>query len=95
MTEKTIDQLEEELRLAKAETNRWKNRYDPKDNVQRISFLSAGGLQVGAYRVRSLETGDWIDSVQYHMTYNNVVLGVMGEEAAKLFSKFVQDLAKD
>ena len=41
-----------------------------------------------AYRVRDPETNEF-SNLQFHATWNNTVLAVMGEEAAKLFARFV------
>lgn len=66
------------------------NRYDTSDFVQREGLISAGPLKVAAYRVRDPESLEW-SPLQFHMTYDNMVMGVMGEEAAKLFAHFVDD----
>lgn len=62
--------------------------YDRNRIVFRSSQLLAGGMKLAAYQVRDIET-DELSSLQFHMTYNNTVLAVMGEEAAKLFATFV------
>lgn len=64
------------------------NSYDKTDQVERLSVIIAGPLKVAAYRVRDPETQEW-SKIQFHMTCNNMVLGVMGEESAKLFASFV------
>jgi hypothetical protein len=64
--------------------------YDKKDRVDRVSVIIAGPLKVAAYRVRDPVTDEW-SPLQFHMTFDNVVMALMGEESAKLFSKFVRD----
>lgn len=66
------------------------NKYDKDDRVRREKVLTAGPLKLAAYRVRDPETNEW-SALQYHMTYDNTVMAVMGEEAAKLFARFVND----
>lgn len=66
------------------------NTYDKNDIVRREAMLQADGLKIAAYRVRDTDTGEF-SSLQFHMTYNNTVMAVMGEEAAKLFAQFVGD----
>lgn len=60
------------------------------DRVHVESLVTAGSLRMAAYRVRDPETGD-LSPLQFHMTHDNYVLGVMGENAAKLFARFVTD----
>jgi hypothetical protein len=62
--------------------------YDKTDMIRRVGLMQANGLKLAAYTVRDLETGKH-GALQFHMTYNNTVMAVMGEEAAKLFSTFV------
>lgn len=62
------------------------NRYDFLDTVKRVSLMRAGPLKFAAYKVRDIETGEW-SKLQFHMTYDNTVYGVMGEEAFKLFAR--------
>lgn len=68
------------------------NTYDTRDIVRRESVLIADGagssLKLAAYRVRDPETNEF-SNLQFHATWNNTVLAVMGEEAAKLFARFV------
>lgn len=64
--------------------------YDTKDRVDRVAVIAAGPIKVAAYRVRDPQTNEW-SPMQFHMTYDNTVMAVMGEQAAKLFSKFVND----
>lgn len=66
------------------------NSYDRTDRVRREKAIIAEGLKLAAYRLRDPET-DEFGSLQYHVTYNNTVVAVMGEEIANLFCKFVQD----
>lgn len=65
-----------------------KNTYDKDDMIRREKVLIAGPIKLAAYRVRDTETGEF-SKLQYHMTYDNTVMAVMGEEAAKLFVQFV------
>jgi hypothetical protein len=69
------------------------NKYDSRDIVRREAVVIADGvvsqLKVAAYRIRDPETQEW-SSLQFHMTYDNTVMCVMGEEAAKFFCGFVQ-----
>lgn len=66
------------------------NTYDKFDIVRRESVISAGALKLAAYTVRDPETGEH-GPLQFHMTWDNTVMAVMGEEAAKLFAKFITD----
>ncbi len=63
------------------------------DRVKREAVILAGGLKAAAYRVQDPETGEW-SSLQFHMTCNNTVLAIMGEETAKLFAQFVDRTLK-
>ena len=67
-----------------------KNQYDEADRVRQEALLAAGGIKLAAYRVRDPETDEW-GRLQFHMTYNDTVLAVMSEEAARLFARFVRD----
>lgn len=66
------------------------NTYDKDDIIRREKVLIAGPIKIAAYRVRDPETGEF-SKLQYHMTYDNTVMAVMGEEAAKLFIRFIND----
>jgi hypothetical protein len=66
------------------------NRYDTHDFVKRESVIIAGPLKVAAYRVRDPETLEW-SPIHFHMTYDNIVLGMLSEESAKLFARFIND----
>lgn len=66
-----------------------KNKYDRYDTVRRETCLDAGGIKIAAYRVRDPETGEF-SALQFHMTADNMVYAVMGENAAKLFARFVE-----
>lgn len=69
------------------------NRYDKRDIVRREAVLIAdgiGSMKMAAYRVRDPETGEF-SPLQFHFTYDNTVMAVMGESAAKLFAKFIND----
>ena len=88
---------ETELEAANKEIARLKgliNRYDSKDFVKREAVVIAGPLKVAAYRVRDPETQEW-SSIQFHMTYDNIVLGMLSEESAKLFARFINDTLPD
>jgi hypothetical protein len=65
------------------------NKYDKDDIVRREGVLIAGGIKLACYRVRDTDTGIW-SGRQYHMTYGDTVIAVMGEESAKLFATFVE-----
>lgn len=67
------------------------NRYDKYDMIKRESVVIAGPLKIAAYRVRDPETFEW-SGLQFHMTFDNMISAMMGEEAAKLFAKFVTDI---
>ena len=67
-----------------------RNGYDFADRVQKTHELRANGLKIAAYRVRDEETGLY-GKLQFHMTWDNTVLAMMSEEAAKLFARFVRD----
>lgn len=70
------------------------NTYDWTDTVHREAVLKAGPLKLACYRVRDPETGEYGDR-QFHMTYDNMVMAVMSESAAKLFARFVADNAPE
>lgn len=65
------------------------NTYDKTDQVRRKSVLIAGPLKLAAYTVADPETGEH-GPLQFHMTYDNTVMAVMGESAARLFVDFAQ-----
>lgn len=64
------------------------NRYDRKDMVRRLGLLQAGSLKLAAYQVRDPETDQW-SPIQFHMTYDNCVMAMLGEESVKLLVTFV------
>lgn len=66
------------------------NTYDKRDMVRREAVIIAGGLKCAAYRVCDPDTLQW-SALQFHVTYDNHVMAVLGEESAKLFAKFVED----
>ncbi len=70
------------------------NTYDRTDMVRREKIIIAGPLKIAAYRVRDPET-DEFGCLQYHMTYDNTVMAVMSESAAKLFASFVTDFNRE
>jgi len=72
---------------------RWNpgNTYDFLDRVNRVAEMRAGPLKIAAYTVadpQTLEHG----KMQFHMTWDNTVMALMSEEAAKLFTRFVADV---
>jgi glycerophosphoryl diester phosphodiesterase len=85
-----IDEKIEAVRMAGYFVRKNENRYDRQDAVRRVAVIHAGGLKVAAYQVRDPETDAWLP-LQFHMAYDNTVLGIMGGETAKLFAKFVTD----
>ena len=60
------------------------------NNVRMEREVLAGGMKLGAYRVRDPATREY-GPLQYHMTHGNSVVAVAGENAAKLFASFVFD----
>lgn len=69
------------------------NTYDKRDIVRREAVIIAdgnGALKMAAYRVRDPDTGEFSE-LQFHATFNNMVLSVMGQHSAKLFARFVTD----
>ena len=70
------------------------NTYDKNDRVKRESVIIAGGLKMASYRTRDPETDEWSD-LQFHATYNNTVMAVMGESSARLFAQFVTGLTAE
>ena len=65
-----------------------KNPYDKNDIIRREAVMVAGPLKIGAYRVRDLDTGEF-GPMQIHMTYDNMVMAVLGESSARLLATFV------
>lgn len=86
----TTEELVRDLRARGYFVREDPNRYDRADMVDRRALLRAGGLKIGAYRVRDPETDEW-GVLQFHMTYDNTVIAVASEEAAKLFARYVMD----
>lgn len=70
------------------------NQYDKTDTVRRLAALIAGPMKLAAYTVLDPETGEHGD-VQFHMTYNNTVMAVLGEQSARLFVRFVNENMPD
>lgn len=66
-----------------------RNRYDKRDRVKQEAMMRAAGFKIAAYRVRDPETDEW-SKIQFHMTYENTVMGILGEESAKLFANFIR-----
>ena len=66
------------------------NTYDKKDRIQRGAVIIAGPLKMATYRCRDPETDEW-GPLQFHATYDNIVLALMSEQTAKLFAKFIND----
>lgn len=58
--------------------------------VSTVSAVLAGPVRMAAYRVRDPVT-DKLSDIQFHMTYANMVVAVMGEDSAKLFARFVTE----
>ena len=88
MSDKTIEDMIDAVKSAGYFVRKNPNRYDRRDMVQRLGRIEAGAMKIAAYRVRDPETDEW-GSAQFHLTYDNTVLGVMGEQAARLFVTFV------
>jgi len=70
------------------------NSYDRTDIVRREKVLIAGPMKIGAYRVRKPDT-DEFGELQFHMTYDNMVMCVMPASAVKMLVSFVQANHKD
>lgn len=70
--------------------SRWNpaNTYCDLDRVRRVAAISAGPLKLAAYTVADPETFEH-GKVQFHMTWDNTVIGLMSEESAKMFAMFV------
>jgi hypothetical protein len=66
-----------------------RNRYDRRDRVKQEAMMRAAGLKIAAYRVRDPETDEW-SPIQFHMTHDNTVMGMLSEASAKLFATFVR-----
>jgi hypothetical protein len=64
------------------------NHYDRRDMVQMHGKIMAGAVKIAAYKVRDPETLEW-SVMQFHMTYNNMVMGMLEEQGAKLFANFI------
>lgn len=64
------------------------NTYDKRDMVVRKSVLAAGGFKLASYQVRDPQTSE-LSPLQFHATFDNIVLAVMGEQCARLFVNFV------
>jgi hypothetical protein len=65
------------------------NTYCSADSVRLLGELRAGGLKLACYTVRDPVSGEH-GKPQYHATYDNTVLALMGESSAALFAAFVQ-----
>lgn len=66
----------------------------PFDMVQCDYQLRAGPIQVGAYRIRDMKTGEF-GQQHFHMTFDNYVMAAMGEESARLFINLMLDIRPD
>jgi hypothetical protein len=99
MTGPTREQLLDNLtalREGKADDAQYKtlvkhlrgNSYDKRDLVDREGAIIAGPLKMACYRVRDPYSGEF-GGRQFHATFDNTILALMGEEAAKLFARFV------
>ena len=86
----TTEQMIESLNDRGYIVRRSENRYDPTDRVRREALMRAGPIEIGAYRVRDPQTDEW-SSLQFHMTFGDVIIAVASEEAAKLFCRYVTD----
>lgn len=86
MTDLKIKELEDEIVRLKGQLNQWDN----DDLVRCIGIMTAGGLRMAGYRVRDPES-KLFGPVQFHATYNNMVLAVMGEDTARAFSDFIRN----
>ena len=69
------------------------NTYDRFDVVKREAVMIASGpfsqVKFAAYRVRDPDkAGEW-SAIQFHATYDDTVMAVMGEQAARAFADFV------
>lgn len=58
--------------------------------VKEVATIRAGGIKLTAFKVEDPGNGEW-STVQFHMIYGDTIMALMGEEAAKLFSRFVID----
>lgn len=76
------------------------NHYDEHDTVRQEYVMHGGKFKIAAYRVRDFETREW-SSIQFHMTCGDIVVAVMPESFAKLFTTCVttvlegQDLSRE
>lgn len=59
------------------------NAYDKTDMVRRLQVLYAGPLKAAVYQVKDPETGEF-GQRQYHITFDNTVIAVMGESVLDL-----------
>jgi hypothetical protein len=59
-------------------------------SVIRGATIIAGPLRLAQYKAFDYTVEEW-SSWQYHMTYNNHVMAIMGESSAKLFAKFIME----
>lgn len=59
------------------------NKYDKNDIIKLESKVIAGPMQVGCYRVKDVETGEF-GKMQIHLTFDNHVMAVLSENSAKL-----------
>lgn len=66
------------------------NGYDRNDVVKRGACIVAGPLRVAEYKVRDPETQEWSES-QFHMVYDNHVMGLMSAGSARLFANFIHE----
>lgn len=64
------------------------NHYDWRDIIRREAVVCAGPIKMAAYRVMDPDTGEH-SPMQFHLTYDNMVMAVLGESAAKMLSDFI------
>lgn len=93
MDKLTVEQAAEFLRSRGHIVRKCENRYDRRDRIRRVSAIIAGPMKLAAYQVRDPETDEW-SPLQFHVTFDNHVMAVMSHEAAKLFARFVTDIAE-
>lgn len=64
------------------------NNYDWRNIVKREAALIAGPMKMAAYRVLDPETGEH-SPLQFHLTYDNTVMAVLGEASARMLADFI------
>lgn len=66
------------------------NTYDKLDRVKREAVVIAGPIKMAAYRVRDPETQEW-SPLQFHLTYDNTIMAMLGENSGRMLAKFITD----